>query len=167
MKRFLLSMAVLASIGFAPGVAYAADTLMEKFFVGRTTAVGSFSAINGVNRTFDVKLTGRLRGDTLILREDFVYDDGEKDRKTWRFVRTAPNTYRGTREDVVGTTTLRVSGNTARFSYLVDLDPGPKKNVVRFFDRMVLSDDGKSIVNTATVWKYVLPVARVRVDFQR
>jgi hypothetical protein len=167
MKRFLLSIAVLATVSFAPSVASAADTLMEKFFVGRTTAVGSFSAINGVNRKFDVKLTGRLRGNTLTLREDFVYDDGEKDRKTWRFVRTGANTYRGTREDVIGTTTLRVSGNTARFNYLVDLDPGPKKNVVRFYDRMVLSDDGKSIVNTATVWKYILPVARVRVDFRR
>ncbi|OJF97852.1 DUF3833 family protein [Pararhizobium antarcticum] len=167
MKLFLRSIAVLASVSFMPGIAAAADTLMETFFVGRTTAVGSFSAINGVNRTFVVLLTGRLRGDTLTLREDFVYDDGEKDRKTWIFVRTGPNTYRGTREDVIGTTTLRVSGNTARFNYLVDLDPGPEKNVVRFYDRMVLSDDGKTIVNTATVWKYILPVARVRVDFKR
>ncbi|WEZ82764.1 DUF3833 family protein [Rhizobium sp. 32-5/1] len=167
MKRFVLSMAVLASIGLAPGAASAADTLMEKFFVGRTTAVGSFSAINGVNRKFDVVLTGRLRGNTLTLREDFVYDDGEKDRKTWRFVRTGPTTYSGTRKDVIGTTTLRVSGNTARFNYLVDLDPGPKKNVVRFYDRMVLSDDGRTIANSATVWKYILPVARVKVDFKR
>ena len=167
MKRFVFSMAVLASVSFMPSFATAADTLMEKFFVGHTTAIGSFSAINGVNRKFDVVLTGRLRGDTLTLREDFVYDDGEKDRKTWRFVRTGPTTYRGTREDVIGTTTLRVDGNTARFNYLVDLDPGPEKNIVRFFDKMVLSDDGKSITNTATVWKYILPVARVRVDFKR
>ncbi len=167
MKRFVLSMAVLATVILSPGLALAKDTLMETFFVGRTTAVGSFSAINGVKRRFDVTLTGRLRGGTLILREDFVYDDGEKDRKTWRFVRTGPTTYSGTREDVVGATTVRISGNTARFNYLVDLDPGPEKNIVRFFDTLVLAKDGRTIANTATVWKYIFPVARVRVDFKR
>ena len=103
----------------------------------------------------------------LTVREDFVYSDGKKDRKTWRFVRTGPSTYSGTREDVIGKTTVRVDGNTARFTYLVDLDPGPQKNVVRFYDKMVLAGDGATIANTATVWKYIFPVARVKVDFKR
>jgi len=166
MKRFLFSLAVLGLLVSAMP-ALAADTMMETFFRGKTTATGSFSAINGVKRQFDVVLTGRVRGDTLTVREDFVYSDGERDRKTWRFVRTGPATYSGTREDVVGTTTLRVDGNTARFNYLVDLDPGPGKNIVRFFDKMVLADDGRTIANTASVWKYIFPVARVTVDFRR
>ncbi|MBP1861324.1 DUF3833 family protein [Rhizobium herbae] len=166
MTRILFSLAVLGLLSPAPP-ASAADTMMETFFRGKTTATGSFSAINGVKRQFDVVLTGRVRGDTLTVREDFVYSGGERDRKTWRFVRTGPATYSGTREDVVGTTTLRVDGNTARFNYLVDLDPGPGKNIVRFFDKMVLADDGRTIANTASVWKYIFPVARVTVDFRR
>ena len=166
MKRILFWMIVAATL--APTLpASAADTVMETFFRGRTTAVGSFAAINGVNRKFDVVLTGRTRGDTLTLREDFVYSDGEKDRKTWRFVRTGPTTYSGTREDVIGSTTLRVSGNTARFTYRVDLDPGPGKNIVRFFDTLMFSKDGNTVANTATVWKSIFPVARVKVDFKR
>lgn len=166
MKRFLAAL-VLPMALFAAMPAFAKDTMMERFFRGKTTATGSFSAINGIKRQFDVVLTGRVRGDTLIVREDFVYSDGERDRKTWRFVRTGPATYSGTREDVIGTTTLRVDGNTARFTYLVDLDSGPGKNIVRFYDKMVLADDGRSLTNTAMVWKYVFPVARVKVDFQR
>jgi len=166
MKRFLAALVVpVALLSAMP--AFGQDTMMERFFRGKTTATGSFSAINGVNRQFDVVLTGRLRGDVLTVREDFVYSDGEKDRKTWRFVRTGPSTYSGTREDVIGTTVLRVDGNTARFTYLVDLDAGPGKNVVRFYDKMVLAGDGTTMANTATVWKYIFPVARVKVDFKR
>lgn len=166
MKRILFSLAVLGLL--SPALpASAADTVMETFFSGRTTAVGSFSAINGVNRKFDVVLTGRTRGKTFTLREDFVYADGEKDRKTWRFVRTGPTTYRGTREDVVGETTVRVNGNTVRFNYLVDVDPGPGRNIVHFFDKLVFAKDGKTVANTALVWKTIFPVARVKVDFKR
>lgn len=167
MKRMLLGFALMAGILAGAPAVQAKDLVLEEFFKGKTSAVGSFSAINGVKRTFTVALTGRVKGSMLTLREDFVYNDGERDTKTWRFTRTGPKTYSGTREDVIGTTTVRLSGNTARFTYLVDLDPGPKQNIVRFHDKLVLADDGKTLANTATVWKYILPVANVRVDFVR
>lgn len=160
----VLAFAALAAL---MGPAAARDLSLEAFFKGRTEAKGTFSAITGVKRSFDVTLTGRSKGKTFTLIEDFRYSDGERDRKTWRFTRTGPNTYRGTREDVVGETTVRIKGPVANFTYLVDLDPGPKTNIVRFYDKLVLADDGRTIANTATVWKYILPVARVRVDFTR
>jgi len=144
----------------------AGDLLLEDFFHGKTYAYGSFGAITGLSRSFRVDLTGRVRGDVLTLREDFRYDDGERDTKTWIFTRTGPNTYSGTREDVLGETTVRISGNTARFSYRVDLNPSGKPNVVRFFDKLVLADDG-TLRNTALVTKFALPIARVRVNFAR
>ncbi len=52
-----------------------------------TKATGSFSAINGVKRNFTVDLRGKWNGKTLTLREDFVFDDGERDTKTWRFTK--------------------------------------------------------------------------------
>jgi len=139
---------------------------LEKFFAGKTTATGKFSAINGVRREFDVDLTGRWNGKTLTLVEDFRYKDGEKDRKTWRFVKTGPTTYKGTREDVVGETSVRVDDNVATFTYVVYLDPANRANKVRFWDRMVLNNDG-TVVNTALVTKFGFPVATTRVDFKR
>jgi hypothetical protein len=53
-----------------------------------------------------------------------------------------PGTYSGTREDVIGETTVRVSGNVARFTYRVDLNPGGKPNIVRFYDKLTLKNDG-------------------------
>lgn len=160
----LRPLALLLFAAFTSAPAYAADLRLEDFFKGKTYAYGSFGAINGTSRSFRVDLTGHVRGKVLTLREDFRYDDGERDTKTWIFTRTGPNTYSGTREDVLGETTVRLSGNTARFTYRVDLNPGGKPNIVRFHDKLVLKDDG-TLRNTALVTKFLLPVARVRVNF--
>ena len=81
--------------------------------------------------------------------------------------KTGEGRYTGTREDVVGTATVKVSGLTARFSYNVDIDEGPGQNIVRFYDTLKFATDNKTMKNTALVTKYGLPVARVRVDFRR
>jgi hypothetical protein len=149
------------------GAAAARDLRLEEFFKGRTTATASFKTITGVERKFTVELHGKWNGKTLVLREDFLFDDGEKDTKTWRFTKAGWNTYTGTREDVIGETTVSVIGKKGYFNYLVDLDPGPGKNIVRFYDTLILSDDGQTLKNTARVFKGPLQVGSVRVDFKR
>ncbi len=81
-------------------------------------------------------------------------------------MKTGPTTYKGTREDVVGETSVRIDDNVATFTYVVYLDPANRANKVRFWDRMVLNDDG-TVVNTALVTKFGFPVATTRVDFKR
>ena len=163
-KIGLAGLAMTLSLGLAP--AAAGGFSLEGYFAGRTFAAGSFSAINGVKRKFTVDLRGKWNGMTLTLVEDFVYDDGERDRKTWRFEKIGNDRYRGRREDVIGETLVTISGDTARFNYLVDLDPQGKGNRVRFYDKMKLQDDG-TVLNTALVTKFGFPVALTRVEFQR
>ncbi len=160
----LRPLALLLFAALASFPAHAADLRLEDFFKGKTYAYGTFGAITGLSRSFRVDLTGHVRGKVLTLREDFRYDDGERDTKTWVFTRTGPKTYTGTRDDVIGQTTVHISGNTARFTYLVDLAPGGDPNIVRFYDKLVLQDDG-TLRNTALVTKFLLPIARVRVNF--
>ncbi|MBB4042082.1 hypothetical protein GGR34_003767 [Microvirga flocculans] len=160
----LLGLVVWAMLGVSSAVA--GEFSLERYFVGKTSAVGSFSAINGFKRSFTVSLRGKWNGKTLTLVEDFVFDDGERDRKTWRFEKIAKDTYIGKREDVIGETTVTISGNTAHFNYLVDLDAKNKSNRVRFYDTMTLQDDG-TVLNTALVTKYGFPVATSRVEFRR
>lgn len=161
------SAAVLMAIWLAVPQAFAGDLRLETFFEGRTTATGSFTTITGFERTFDLELHGRWDGKTLTLREDFTYDDGETDTLTWRFTKVGWNTYTGTREDVIGETLVSVIGNRGYFNYQVDLDRGPGENIVRFYDTLILSEDGRTLSNTARVFKGPLPVAWVRVDFKR
>ncbi|SIR07763.1 Protein of unknown function [Rhizobium sp. RU35A] len=166
MKKGLLSVMMGLSMLTLTQAADAADLALERYFEGKTRATGSFSAINGVKREFKVDLTGRWDGKTLVLREDFVFSDGEKDRKTWRFTKTGPGRYTGTREDVIGTTEVVIEGKVAKFNYLVNLGTEAKPNKVRFYDTMELEPDG-TLVNTAWVTKYLLPVARTKVIFSR
>ena len=162
-KKTLAALAFsVAAFSASPSVA---DDAMIRFFTGKTEATGKFAAINGIKRSFDVKLRGHWNGKTLRLVEDFTYDDGVKNRKTWVMTKVGDGVYTGTREDVVGDATIRVAGNTARFSYRVDIAEGPGENIVRFYDTLRFSADGRTMKNTALVTKYGLPVAKVRVDF--
>lgn len=166
MRRGSLIISTLAIALLVPELAVSHEFRLEEFFGGRSVAVGRFQAINGVDRSFKVALTGRWNGKLLTLREDFVYADGERDRKTWRFTKTAPGRYSGTREDVIGQAHVVIAGDTARYAYLVDLDPGPAENIVRFHDTLRLQPDG-TLLNTAWVSKFAFPVANVRVSFTK
>jgi hypothetical protein len=161
----MLSLAITAGAAFAND-ASTGHFRLEEYFTGHTTATGSFQAINGVHRKFEVDLHGSWNGRTLKLVENFRYADGERDRKTWRFTKTGANTYSGTREDVIGETKVRIHGNVAKFSYNVLLDGKGGSNKVRFYDTMRLNPDG-TVLNTAWVTKYGLPVARTRVAFAK
>ncbi len=158
----LIAVGSLATLTFT---ASAADFKLERYFAGRTLAKGEFSAINGVHRTFDVVLNGRWNGRRLKLTEDFVYNDGERDHKTWTFVKTGEGKYTGTREDVRGEALVTIRGDTALYSYDVYLNAKERKNLVRFHDKMVLK--GNKVFNTATVTKFGFPVASGKVDFSR
>jgi hypothetical protein len=165
-SRFLLAFGVFV---FSIGSGLAAevrDLRLEEFFKGRTYAYGWFGAINGSARRFRVVLDGRMSGQTLILREAFEYEDGEKDVKTWRFRKTGPKTYLGTREDVIGETLVTLDGPRAHFSYDVDLTPKSTPTIVHFSDTLTLQADS-TLLNTAWVWRWGLPVARVNVNFAR
>jgi hypothetical protein len=140
--------------------------VLEEYFVGRSVARGRFRAINGVDRKFDVELLGTWDGRTLTLTEDFLFEDGARDRKVWRFEKIAPGHYLGRRDDVIGDVDVRIDGPTARFSYRLYLDAENRRNLVRFRDRMTLLADG-GVRNTATVFKFGIPVAWVEVDFSR
>ena len=166
MRRLAALASIMLAACLSLGHAEAKNFLLEEYFAGKTVAEGSFRAINFTSRKFTVDLTGTWNGRTLTLREDFVYDDGERDTKTWRFTKTSPTTYTGTREDVVGQTLVTIDGNVATFSYQVYLTPETQENLVTFFDRMVLNEDG-TVLNKATVMKYGFPVAWTRVDFRR
>ena len=166
MRIFSVFLTVVAMNLALVAPAGAGSFSLESFFTGRSSAEGSFRSITGVNRTFKVQLLGKWDGRTLTLREDFAFDDGTRDRKTWRFVKDGPGVYRGRREDVIGETEVRMKDNVARFSYLVFLDPENRRNKVRFHDTMTLNSDGR-VLNTAYVTKFGLPVAWTRVEFRR
>jgi hypothetical protein len=139
---------------------------MEGFFTGRTVGKGAFSSsIAGVNRPLTVVTRGRWDGRTLTLREDFAFADGEKDVKTWRFTKTGPGVYEGTREDVIGKAVVRQVGNTVQLTYSADVR-GKDGSVTRLdFADTIAPVDRRSVLNKATVSKFGVPIGDVTITF--
>lgn len=141
--------------------------LIERDLLGATTARGEFSAITGTRRAFTAALHGSLQGDKFTLVEDFAYDDGEKDRKTWVLTRQPNGEWSGVREDVIGTARGFQDGDVFRLEYEVRL---PSKTGegrrVHFRDVLALDANG-AVVNNATVGWYGLRVGSVKLVIKR
>ncbi len=142
--------------------------IVEQDLVGRTTARGEFRTITGVRRGFAADLDGAWDGRVLTLREDFVFDDGERDTKTWRLTRVAPGLYEGTREDVVGVARGFQDGRAFRLEYNIRLPgrDGRPGRLVRFRDVMVRTSDGV-VINRATIGWRGLRVGGVDLSIRR
>ncbi len=164
----LLVLAGCATVPPVPAGTQGPPLAFERFFTGRTSGEGRFvSSIAGVDRAFTVTTRGRFDGKTLTLVEDFVFADGEKDRKTWRFERAGEGRWIGRREDVVGTADVRRDGDTIRLSYEADVK-GKDGNVTRLrFEDVLVPEGPRRVRNIAVVSKFGVPVGKVDVVFDR
>lgn len=141
--------------------------VIERDLLGKTVGRGSFTSITGADRGFTAYLDGSFDGTTFTLVEDFAYDDGEKDRKTWRLTKTPEGEWRGTREDVVGEARGFQDGPAFRLEYLIDI-PMKKGGARRvgFRDVLVLREDGV-VYNKAKVGWRGLAVGKVTLEISR
>jgi hypothetical protein len=150
-----------------PSAASGAPFQLERDLLGQTTARGTFRAITGTERAFTAHLNGALEGDQFTLVEDFAYDDGERDRKTWVFTRQPNGEWSGAREDVIGTARGFQDGHMFRLEYDVRLPSDNGRGLrVRFRDVLALDRDG-AILNNANVGWFGLRIAAVSLVISR
>ncbi|WP_337875388.1 DUF3833 domain-containing protein [Elioraea sp.] len=174
MRRIVAALAaVLALAGCGSGMRiedFAGRTpelRLEEYFAGRTRAWGLFEDRFGtVRRTFTVDITGTWDGTTLTLDEDFLYDDGETQKRIWRLTRTGERQWEGRAADVIGVATGREAGNAFRFGYRLNLKVGDSTWEVRFDDWMFRIDD-EVVLNTAKVYRWGIWIGTVQLAFRR
>ena len=165
-----LALAGCARVPVAPEGPRAPITL-EDAFAGRSRGAGVFRVpITGTERRFRADLDGRLEGDRLTVVEDFTYDDGEENTLTWVFDR-APDVngerrWTGTRDDTVGTATVRELGTEIRLSYVVDFESAGSVTRLGFEDVIYFGEDGR-VINDAIVTRWGIPVGTVRFELLR
>jgi hypothetical protein len=95
---------------------------LEEFFEGRTVAYGQFQDVFGtVRRRFEVTIDGTWDGRTLILDENFVYEDGSTENRVWTLRKTGPDAWSGTAPGVLGTARGAERGDTFNWRYTIDL----------------------------------------------
>lgn len=164
----MLALTVAGCATTPPSPATSAGPLtLTQAFVGRTAGAGLFTIpLTGEERRFTAQLNGTLKGDTLSVTEDFVYDDGQKDRLTWVFRRTGAGRWSGVREDTVGLAAVIETGDEIRLTYLSDFRSPRGVTRLGFSDVIYRRADGV-IVNDGVVTRYGLPVGKVRFEIRR
>jgi len=140
---------------------------LERFLDGRLSAHGVFQDRFGdLRRSFVVDVEGDWDGETLTLRENFVYEDGSTETRTWELVKTGPESWEGTAEGVVGTATGEENGNAFNWRYTIDLDT-PDGTLRASFDDWLWRLDDRVIVNRAYVSKYGVEIGTLSIFFRR
>ncbi len=140
---------------------------LYEYFAGDTRAWGIFEDRFGrVRRQFEVEIRGRLEDGDLVLEEDFLYLDGERDRRVWRISRDGPQAYIGRAADVVGEAEGRAMGNALNWRYDMDLKVGDGTWRVHFDDWMFRHSNGV-VINRAKVTKFGLDLGSVTLFFKK
>jgi len=140
---------------------------LESYFLGQTKAYGLFEDRFGkFRRTFVVDIVGEMDGDTLILTEDFVYDDGETEQRIWRINKTDDGNYTGTFGDIIGEATGELEGSALHWTYKMNLKVGDDTWKVGFDDWMILQPDG-ILLNRAYVSRWGLEIGQVTLSFNK
>lgn len=140
---------------------------LEEYFLGDLKAWGMFhDRFGNLRRQFVVDIEGHLEGDELILREDFVYDDGETQQRVWRIKAVGDGRYEGRADDVIGIAAGTAKGNALNWTYKMDLKVGDGSWRVSFDDWMFLQPDGM-MLNQATVTRWGFDVGVVTIAFRK
>ena len=142
---------------------------LEEYFNGKTIARGVFEdRFGSIKKSFKVFIDGSWDGKYLILKEDFIYDDGTKDYREWKLTKDQnnPNHYSGYADGVIGNASGSVSGNAFNWKYGFKLKVGNSTLNVKFDDWMFLQEDGY-LINIAKVKKFGITLGRVILFFEK
>lgn len=119
-----------------------------------------------VVRYFNADINAYWKGETGTLEEDFVYDNGETQRRVWTLVRQDDGSYIGTAGDVVGEAIGRVAGNSMFLEYVLEVPYGDGTIDLSMDDRMYLVAP-HIIVNESVMYKFGFRVGEVVLVIRR
>ncbi len=137
------------------------------YFDGRTQAWGIFEdRFGNLRREFKVVIDGTVKGDTLILDEDFIYKDGEKSRRVWTIIKKDDHNFVGTADDIIGVAEGISYGNALNWKYSMDLKVENSLWRVKFDDWLFRQVDDV-IVNKAKVTRWGFEIGTVTLFFKK
>ncbi|WP_104399362.1 DUF3833 domain-containing protein [Vibrio penaeicida] len=137
------------------------------YFQGNTKAWGMIQDYTKKQtRRFSVDLSGEVNGNTLVLVEDFIFDDGEKDQRIWTIERQEDGRFTGEADDIIGQAVGIQVGNALQWKYdfLLKVD-GSELEV--HFDDWLYRQDERHVFNRTSIRKLGLEVAEVTIFFQK
>lgn len=172
MKKYCLFLlfALLAGCGNIDVDTYANETPalhLQDYFNGRVDGWGMFQNRSGqVIKRFHVVVNGTVKGNQLILDEDFTYSDGTKQKRVWTLTAGPDGTWTGTAGDVVGQASGKVAGNTLHWQYVLRLPVDGTEYDMHLDDWMYLIDQD-TLTNRSLMTKFGIEVGQVTLFFRK
>ncbi len=176
MKRRLGNLIIAAALSLLMGCStitvedYASgkpQLVAEEFFNGQLTAYGVVKDRGGkVIRSFTADIKAYWRDGVGTLEEDFIFDDGEEDRRVWTLTPSGPDQYTGTAGDVVGDGQARFAGNAMFLDYVLRVPYGDGTIDLRIDDRMYLVHPDV-LINESRMIKFGLEVGEILLVIKR
>ncbi|WP_257274274.1 DUF3833 domain-containing protein [Endozoicomonas sp. SESOKO4] len=132
------------------------------FFNGPLTAHGILKNRSGeVIRYFNVTMTGSWDEQGIgTLDEDFIFDDGEKQKRIWTFAPDGKGSYLASAGDVKEAVPVKTSGNAFFMEYVLNILYNGKPLEVSIDDKMYLVSD-KVIINESIMTKFGIDVGYI------
>jgi len=140
---------------------YEPPLTLAEFFSGDLRAEGVVKNFRGkVIRTFTADINAYWNTGIGTLEEDFLFNDGEKQRRVWTLTPDAHGGYTGTADDVIGAGKVTVAGNSAFLNYVLRVPYGDGTIDLRIDDRMYLTSTGL-LINESTMRKFGFKVGEI------
>lgn len=140
---------------------------VERFFDGALTAHGVVKDRSGkVIRSFSATIDASWENGVGTLDEDFIFDDGEQQKRIWTLRRQTDGSYIGTAGDVTGEGKLTQAGNAVFLDYVLQVPYRGKRLDVRVDDRMYLLTPDL-LINESKLRKFGFQVGELLLVIQR
>ncbi len=141
---------------------------LAQFFNGKLVAHGLMTNRSGeVTSRFRVDMVGHWQDGKGELFEQFYFDDGRQQTRTWHLSRGADGHWRGTASDVVGEAVGKSEGFALNWRYQLDLVL-PEGDVVRVsFDDWMYLLDADRLINRAEISKFGISLGEVILYIER
>ena len=170
MSIVLLSLGLITSCSSVPVSEYADNKpvmVVEEFFNGSLRAHGIVKDRGGkVIRYFNASINADWVDGVGTLDEVFRFDDGEEQRRIWKLVRDDDGNYVGTANDVVGSSTLEVAGNSLFLDYVLRIPYGDGTLDLNIDDRMYLVSE-RVLINESVMTKWGFNVGQIMLVIEK
>ncbi|MBH0020967.1 DUF3833 domain-containing protein [Pseudoalteromonas sp. SWXJ133] len=172
LKAAVMSLSALLFISCsAPNVEHYKNTSpnfdFKTFFSGNLKAYGVVQDFKGeLTRKLVVDMNATWDGNQGVIEEDFVYDDGETQKRIWKITLNEDNSLTGTAADVIGTAKGKSDGSVFHWNYDVELPYDGSTLEVNFDDWMYLVTQSR-LINRTSIVKFGVEVGEVTLVIEK
>lgn len=140
---------------------------LKEFFDGELVAYGMLENRSGVmTRRFTATIDASWEGDQGTLVEEFLFDDGEIQYRTWTLTDLGNNNYQGVASDVVGQAEGSIVGSVFQWQYQLDVPYGDDSIVLSLDDWLYLIDENH-LINKTKLTKFGFRVAELTLVIEK